>query len=722
MNKYIFLLSMLVAPYFTIAQCTIENATSCECEDSSQNDCDLLPDITVCWQHGSEDYTEYPPGGGLQDGEINYPENWFEITPEVQAMGRIRVGARTPNIGAGPLNLRGADQYGYRWMICYDSGQADTFQVYDPEWNEESYCPDGSSPKHISWQRVFHKNADGTMSFYEVMVGTMEYHPTHGHMHFDQWTIMTLRIPDEDNMENPLEWEIVGEGAKVGFCVMDLGNCSSENAGCRDDESVYGEGTLLSQDDFPNYGLGGGSYGCSPISQGISSGYNDTYGSYLDGMFLNIPLGTCNGDYAVVLEVPQVMVESRLDNNYTWFPVTLTQQSAISDMSILSSASVLCEGEIAELSTSYGGSNASYLWSTGETTPSIEVSQAGSYSLEIGLCGQLESIDIELEASGLTIPVVEDTTICEGESVTLVAESNANILWYDVDGLEVGQGENFTTPILYENTTYFASAFENTNGGGVGPTTHEGDSEYSGGQNSVGRLVFDAFQDFTLNSVDVYTNEPGVRKIVLMNSDGVVLLEHTEDVPESSDSPHTINLNFEISAGTGYMLTTDNETSTENFGGDNPQLKRTGTNSGVSFPYTLDGVASITSSYWGGDLNSNYYYYFYNWSVSSRQQCHMVPVEIKIDCDQTSIVEKITDLGFYPNPSSGLVKLLLSLNQNSDIKISVSNSLGQVVLTKSFSNTSTLNETLDMSLLGRGVYGVRVETENTFKTDRIVIQ
>ena len=100
----------------------------------------------------------------------------------------------------------------------------------------------------------------------------------------------------------------------------------------------------------------------------------------------------------------------------------------------------------------------------------------------------------------------------------------------------------------------------------------------------------------------------------------------------------------------------------------------------------------------------------------------MVPVEIKIDCDQTSIVEKITDLAFYPNPSSGLVKLLFSLNQNSDIKISVSNSLGQVVLTKSFSNTSTLNETLDMSLLGRGIYGVRVETENTFKTDRIVIQ
>ena len=38
-----------------------------------------------------------------------------------------------------------------------------------------------------------------------------------GHMHFDEWTIMSLRIPDPNNMENPLEWEMVGEGAKVVF-------------------------------------------------------------------------------------------------------------------------------------------------------------------------------------------------------------------------------------------------------------------------------------------------------------------------------------------------------------------------------------------------------------------------------------------------------------------------------------------------------------------------
>ena len=47
---------------------------------------------------------------------------------------------------------------------------------------------------------------------------------------------------------------------------------------------------MCSASDFPNYGLGGGSYGCSPVSQGISSGYSDIYGEYLDGMWLDIPL------------------------------------------------------------------------------------------------------------------------------------------------------------------------------------------------------------------------------------------------------------------------------------------------------------------------------------------------------------------------------------------------------------------------------------------------
>ena len=730
MNKFYALFFVFFIGFnFSFAQCTTENSIGCECKDSDEIACDLLPDITVSWQWGIGDYEEFPPGEGLQNGEINYPENWFEITPEVEAMGRIRVGARTPNIGSGPLNLRGADKDGYRWMICYDSGVADTFTVYDPEWDEPTYCPDGSSPKHISWQRIYQKKADGSMGFYEVMVGTMEYHPTHGHMHFDEWTIMSLRIPDPNNMENPLEWEMVGEGAKVGFCVMDLGNCSSENAGCRDDESIYNEGTLLSQDDFPNYGLGGGGYNCSPVSQGISVGYNDTYGSYLDGMFLNIPLGTCNGDYAVVLEVPQVMVEERLDNNYTWFPITLTQQTGVPDVpEIVSSAnSLVCEGESIILSMD-APDNTSLLWSNGNTSESIEISQAGTYSVTVTSddfnCPTTKNIVV----STISNPSLEAVTVCKNESVELTVESDYDVTWYDENMNVIGSGLSFTTPALNENVNYYVtnSFFDNN----VGPEQHEGESNYSGGTNAIGFLSFDALNDFTLESVSVYTEEPSERKFILMNASGEVIAEHTEFIGFCPDEPQVVELNFEVPAGSNYQIGTDAEVNVNNVGGENPQLKRTGTDGGLSYPYVLDEKVSINKAVYygqgvddsGGDDYTTYYYYLYNWVISSNPiECEPIAFPVTVE-DCNSIDEVLTKMSVYPNPTEGLVIINLNLELESNLSLSLSNSVGQIVYHKNLGKLTTLNESFDWSMLPKGIYTISFNVNDQKTFEKIVLQ
>ncbi len=730
MNKfYALFFAFFVGISFSYAQCTTENSIGCECKDSDEIACDLLPDITVSWQWGIGDYEEFPPGEGLQSGEINYPDNWFEITPEVEAMGRIRVGARTPNIGSGPLNLRGADKDGYRWMICYDSGVADTFSVYDPDWNEESYCPDGSTPKHISIQRVYQKKADGSMGFYEVMVGTMEYHPTHGHMHFNEWTIMSLRIPDPNNMENPLEWEVVGDGAKVGFCVMDLGNCSSENAGCRDDESVYNEGTLLSQDDFPNYGLGGGGYGCSPISQGISVGYNDTYGSYLDGMFLNIPLGTCNGDYAVVLEVPQVMLEERLDNNFTWFPVTLTQQTGVPSVpEITSSATnLVCEGDNISLSID-APDNTTLLWSDGSTSESIEINQAGTYSVTVTSedfsCPTTKNIVV----STISNPSLESVTVCKNENAELSVESEYDVTWYDESMNVVGLGLNFTTPILNESVNYYVtSSFSDNN---VGPEQHEGESNYSGGSNAIGFLSFDALSSFTLESISVYTEEPAERKFILMNEAGELIAEHTEFIGFCADDPQVVELNFEVPAGTNYQIGTDAEINVSSVGGENPQLKRTGTNGGLSYPYVLDGKVSINKAVYygqgmddsGGDDYTTYYYYLYNWVIAGEPiECDPVVFPITVE-DCSSIDEVLVDMSVYPNPTDGLVAINLSLETESNVELILSNSIGQVVYYESLGRLTKLDKSFDWSMLPKGVYTISFNINNQKTFEKIVLQ
>ena len=135
------------------------------------------------------------------------------------------------------------------------------------------------------------------MSYTERIAGTMTYHPSHGHYHVDDWERMTLRIEDP-NEPDPLKWPVVGSGIKVGFCVEDYQSCSTANGHCKDSL-----GNTLTNSQIPNFNLGGGNYGCGNIFQGITVGYTDIYWETLDGQWIDIPAGTCNGQYYVIIEV-----------------------------------------------------------------------------------------------------------------------------------------------------------------------------------------------------------------------------------------------------------------------------------------------------------------------------------------------------------------------------------------------------------------------------------
>ncbi len=82
--KKLVLLFLAAAPFVAYNQCTVTNATDCDCLDGS-DDCDLLPDITL-----SHDQFEEP-------GNVI-------INP-----GLIQLGIGTPNIGHGPLRVISTD-------------------------------------------------------------------------------------------------------------------------------------------------------------------------------------------------------------------------------------------------------------------------------------------------------------------------------------------------------------------------------------------------------------------------------------------------------------------------------------------------------------------------------------------------------------------------------------------------------------------------------------
>ena len=167
-----------------------------------------------------------------------------------------------------------------------------------------------------------------------------------------------------------------------------------------------------------------------------------------------------------------------------------------------------------------------------------------------------------------------------------------------------------------------------------------------------------------------------------------------------------------------------------NVGGENPQLKRTGTNGGLTYPYILEGKASINNAVYygqgvndsGGDDYTTYYYYLYDWVVSVDPiECDPVLFPVTVE-DCSSIEDILIDMSVYPNPTDGMVKLSLSLETESKVEISLNNSIGQKVFNKTFGFLSKLDKSFDWSMLPKGVYSINININNQRAFEKIVLQ
>lgn len=101
---------------------------------------------------------------------------------------------------------------------------------------------------------------------------------------------------------------------------------------------------------------------------------------------------------------------------------TITSSSGVTD---------ICNGAEITLNASAGDS---YLWNTGETTSSIQVDNAGSYTVTITASNgcQSESIPFEVQEITLSVPtitVVGSNEICDGQTVLLDASGGTNYNW-----------------------------------------------------------------------------------------------------------------------------------------------------------------------------------------------------------------------------------------------------------------------------------------------------
>jgi hypothetical protein len=371
---------------------------------------------------------------------------------------------------------------------------------------------------------------------------------------------------------------------------------------------------------------------------------------------------------------------------------------------------VFCEGsEVTLTSTPAEG----YLWSNGEETQSIIVTEPGDYTVSIDACdgGQLNSEPVTITMlDAPLLPVIEDVSINEPGTATFTA-SGENLLWFDeLDAIvPVGEGPTFETEYFETEISYWVEA----------NAIYPGDEEIGGKLNNAGGggisasdggLIFDAFEHFTLREVTIYVLDqndsgPGERTINLYDNESNMIETHIEFFDIGT---HVVELNFEVPEGNGYFIRCEENNLFRN-------------NGGVNYPYSIGTKGSIITSSFGDP----YYYYFYNWKIGTPDLiCPSDRVEATATVVGIEELSQIRSFSVYPNPSKTSTNVLFNTIEDLSVLIIIRDILGKTVYLNSNFEALKGENILNIDVTGwsSGIYQLSFEIEKQVEAIKIIIE
>lgn len=433
------------------------SAVGCKCANAESTDCELLPDLIV-------------------SGSAAYSDNY-------ETQGQLHIRTSIANIGYGPF-------------IVYNTGQ--------------TVVEDGVT-KQIAHQVTYHKNddTDNGMVYNDVQEMDdiyMSYHPGHGHLHLENWVEMSIRIRPPGN-NDPETWEIIGEGKKLSFYIVnDDEDCIGSNV-CTDmttEQNITGIDNpnfnfwgnpspdlplspyLVNEcADFPNKSIGGVGLGnnitqLQPILPNVTSatqlkqrinvispGSMDVYDSETAGNYIQLPTDICNGQYYVVLKTNPdgLFRESNINNNIAVIPITLETQNTVSATISSQNAPTICgtSGSVS-FTANTNVPDPTYTWSNGTSNSQISISAPSStptYTVTVSssACGSATATvnaPVALGATAgdiATATITANQTICAGSSIDLLATGGTHYSWSLQPGLSAYNIANPTANPT-ETTTY----------------------------------------------------------------------------------------------------------------------------------------------------------------------------------------------------------------------------------------------------------------------------
>ena len=421
----------------------------------------------------------------------------------------------------------------------------------------------------------------------------------------------------------------------------------------------------------------------------------------------------------------------------------------------------ICEGQSVTLTADAGDT---YTWSDGSDSQSIDVTEAGVYSVVIyddeGCASISNNISISMVQEIMpTIDVLGEEQFCDGGNVVLSAEGGEDYTWSnDVEGGSIVVTESGDYSVSYVGVCGVdlesdmvsiivmdpaEPVADNVEVGEVGEVTLSamGD-DLAWYMTEVSTEVLGTGPDFTFDMVDdnesrwventeIFGGEIGdggkdddAGGGGLPSSGGVLYFDTWEAftlqtvtiyIPSGAgDGDRDIWIkdasDAVIASGSFYLEEGENQVDLNfevpvgtglQIGADQNNMFRN--NGGVNYPYDIADVGSITTSTYG----DSYYYYFYAWVIQKESvSCTSDRIEVFATVVGVEELDGISNLTLYPNPVMDELTVNFEAVSNSTISIEITDVTGKVVFTESLGTLTNgnHNKVIDMSGYASGMY------------------
>lgn len=349
--------------------------------------------------------------------------------------------------------------------------------------------------------------------------------------------------------------------------------------------------------------------------------------------------------------------------------------------------------------------NLSYQWlkdgrDLQTTEPSIKVKDAGTYTVKVKAEGCEEaSANVRLTSKLLNI---QDVTDEPGKTVEIKPSPSKDYIWKDENGLPFSIGNSCKVEIPNGEKYIYVSDADSYSGY-VGKKSISVNESFT--ENRFDRKMrFETFRDVTIDSLSIYTAD--AQDVVLrIITDGEENIVWEQKYPGLGIGEHRLPINATLTKGK-YMM--DAVGSTGRLRHSNQK------DTDIKFPYTVDGIITITGSNVEWIDASPYYLFFYNWKISAGNTCASTPVKI-------SNINDVSNLSEMPND------VFIVYKRGSKINIIANDIIKEVKVTKAngkekiFKANGVINNCWEISVHSKEPMIIRVQTiDGKIMTQKLV--